>query len=240
MADTSRLNTLTQVAQKAIWYSDEDESKYRKFLQYAIDGYRLLRRKVIREGLIVAKKTPNALNRISFPNDMEEFIALGVHMNGKVWLLTPSNDIIATYSEDDDGYTLDSTVGEGVDLVTAQFESFKATGGYNVHGYYKVDWENKVIIVNAVTRSEVLLFYTTSGTDITGAVQTYVPTRAVDALVQYILWCNVKNNINVPDVIVQRFERNWVEARTDLKKQELPSLSEFRDNWARSNNLLRR
>ena len=238
MSDTSRVNTLGMVARKAMAYADANSNQHIRFLQFAIDGWRKLRRNTVREGVSFLKVTPNAINRISFPQDMEEFIGLGVPVGGKLYLLTEDKRIIATYSTNVDGDYLDEEDGEGVELPKLQLSGIKATGGFNLHGYYTVDWENDYIIVNANERSELLLVYMTSGTDLQHT--TYVPTKAVDALIAYILWANVRFDMRVPISERQYFEAEWLKAKNRLDKNELFSVPEFRDHWTRSNNLLRR
>lgn len=238
MSDTSRLNTLDVVVRKALEYSSADESQYDIFTQYAIDGLIRLRSGVVKEGCSVIKVTPNAINRISFPQDMIEFKALGVPVGGKIYILSERNDIIATYTEGEGGeLSLDATDGEGVDIPTTQYQGINATGGYNLHGYYKVDWENHVIIINSTSRSELLLFYTTSGVDT--QVTTYIPVKSVDALIAYILWVSKRYDSRIPISERQYFELEFLKAEKKLVKNGMFSAHEFRDVWTRSNSLLR-
>jgi len=238
MADTSRLYTLEQVVQRAFIDFDGDETgKYQKFLQLAIEGWSNLRNNVIREGRKLLKVTPNAINRITFPQDMQKFIGLGVPVGGKIYFLTEKSDLIATYTTGDDGsLSLDSTDGEGVDMTVKQYETIKAVGGVNLYGYYYVDWDNDQIVISSTSRSELLLAYTTSGTDLAG--ETYVPTLSVQALVAYILWQDAEPNMMIPEHIVQRYEKRWLREKYKLHKADIFSADEFYDVLMSYNNLL--
>ena len=189
----------------------------------------------------MVKKTPDALNRIDFPEDMEEFIALGVPRGGEIYFLTENNDIITTYTEDDEGnLSLTSDDGEGVDLATNQYENIRAEGGVNVYGYFTVDWEQQEIVVNAVTRSEVLLVYSTSGI-LTDGIQ-YVPTKAVETLTAWMLWKYYRGKArNNPEMaFADSWERQYTRLRRQLAIRESFSIAEFRDELSRSKSLLRR
>ena len=69
---------------------------------------------------------------------------------------------------------------------TDSVEGFYAKGGVNLDGYYKIDWDNRRIVLNSVTRTEVILAYVSSGTNATG--ETYVPVKYEPALIAYIIW----------------------------------------------------
>jgi hypothetical protein len=240
MAYTSSLYTIEQIAYKALHYADQEEGMYRRYLQLAFDGLRELYRGVIKEGIVFSKEVPDDINRIDFPQDMEEFIGIGVPRNGKLWFLTEEDKIIATYSTEDEAQVLDADDGEGVNLATAQYETFRSTGGINIHGYFKIDWTARQIIINANERGEFVLAYVTSGISTDGI--TYVPTRAANALIAWILWKDALGRLKTPQEIpiVEARKIEWLEEKMTLKKRELCSVQEFRDTWNRSNTMLRR
>lgn len=240
--DHSRLHQISQIVTEALLYADVGEEHYKRFLQLAFNGIRELKRGVIRESVHYLKVTPDAINRVNFPQDMEEFIGVGIPYGGRLWLLTERKDIIATYTEADDGsLSLDTNDGEGVPLPTAQYENILSTGGVNLYGYFKVDWEQEEIIFNAATRGEYILVYTTSGIRVDAI--TYIPTRAKEALLAYILWKDalgrLKTTADIP--IVQARKVEWLEERSRLKRRDLlPSVQEFWDVLNSTKSLLRR
>ena len=241
MSHTSGVNTIDVVVRKALAYSKVPESEYMIWYQICLDGIRDLYDGVLRGATTIVKVQPNAINRIPFPSDMIDFIGLGVPLAGRVWVLTEDNKIITTYSENEEGLYLDAESGEGVELQRAQFEGLKATGGVNTKGYFVIDWENQVIIVNDDgTRSEYLLHYQRSGIDLTNG--TFVPVRAITALVSYINWNYIKHDRRVPIGERRNAEANYRADKLELKKKEMFSsgVTSFWDVWSKSNNLLRR
>jgi hypothetical protein len=240
MADTSRLVQIETVTQKALYYAREEDNQYKRFLQFVMDGWKELRKGVVKDRVEIKKVTPNSINRIPFEQDMEEFIGIGIPMGGKIWLLTERDDIIATFTEEDETISLDASDGEGVTLPTAQYENLLSTGGVNIHGYYKVDWNHDVVIVNATTRSELLMVYRTSGIHVDSI--TYVPSNSENALIAYADWKNaeskVKSTSDIP--IAQYKEQQWAKQMMRLKKREMFTTQEFWDNWAKSATMLRR
>jgi len=243
MAYTARLYTIEQVVWRALHLADADENQYRRFLQFAYEGWRELRKGTVKGYEKWVKKTPDAVNRIDFPQDMEEFIALGIPFGGKIWFLTERNDIIATLSEDDEGDdTLDSSDGEGVSLLTVQYENLRATGGVNLYGYFKIDRESQEIIVNATSRDELILVYSTSGIKTDGI--TYVPNNAHNALVAYILWRDAMGKMrSSADIsVVQMRKMEWQEEKMALAKHDMfkNGIIGIRDVLNSTKSLLRR
>jgi hypothetical protein len=238
---TSRLYQIEQVVTRALNEARAEESDYKRFLQFAFDSIRELYRGVLKGEVNQVKVVPDSLNRIRFPQDMEEFIAIGVPHGGKLYLLTERNDIIATYTEDDEGnLSLDSSDGEGVSLPTAQYESIKSIGGVNVSGYFKIDWANDDIIVNSTSRSELVLVYSTSGI-VTDQIQ-HIPTKAAEAVVAYVLWKHYRGiaRSTSDHAAAREWERHYKTEKHKLKIREGFSIQEFRDVYNRSNSLLRR
>lgn len=183
---TEGLVTLKHIVKKALWQARRTQNDYTMFYELAHRGYRELRLHYVREGVKFAKLTPDSINCIYFPSDFIDFVALGVPVDGKFVTLTRKDDIIATTTLVGAIETLDSVSGEGTDLLDSDTYGFYARAGYNLDGYYKVDWDNRRIIVNSVTRTEVILAYVTSGTET--ASDTYVPVKYEPALIAYIVW----------------------------------------------------
>jgi hypothetical protein len=75
---------------------------------------------------------------------------------------------------------------EGVDVLDSATSGFYARGGVNVDGYYNIDYQNRRIFLNSVSRTEVVLAYITSGVEI--AEETYVPTKYERVLIAWIIW----------------------------------------------------
>jgi hypothetical protein len=201
----------------------------RRFLNFAIKGMRYLSLCVFKNSKRVVKVEPDSNNRIDFPADMEEFLALGVPVNGKIWLLTRNNDIIPTKTVVGIDESLDSTDGEGVDLPTEQLESFTAKGGINYQGYYTLDYRNEEIIINATSRDELLLIYISSGVSLSET--TYVPAKYVPAITAYILWRDVQYDRSVPAIFRKEAEQALKDEIKIIKRIEMNTLQEYYDAW---------
>lgn len=221
------LQTLRTVVNELLLRSGVSEEEKPIYYDAAIEGLRLFNMTIIRDGVVTAKKTPNSLNRIAFPSDMEDFVGLGVPVSGEVVWLTRNDKIVPTTSTSDGDEVLDSTAGEGVELVTAQLETLQARGGVNYEGYYTINWQNRKIIVNANKQTELILAYKSNG--IQTSTETYVPARCVPALKAYILYTVTVTNPLSSESLVARYKMNWMDWERRLRRMEMFTLQEFED-----------
>ena len=222
---TPGLVQIEAIAQKALFRAKRGEDQYTYFLQAAYDGIRELNQKALSSSVKWLKVEPDSLNRVDYPQDLERFIGIGIPYGGKIIFLTKRQDIIATYTDDGDGtYSLDSNDGEGVDLPTSQWEGLHATGGINTHGYFTLDEEAREIQVNATSRDELILVYSTSGIYTTG-IQ-YFPTVATEAMIAWILWKDAEGDGNM--ALARERERRYINEWKELKRLGF-SIREFWD-----------
>jgi hypothetical protein len=94
----------------------------------------------------------------------------------------------------------------------------------NYDGYYKIDWENRRIFLNRVTRTEVVLAYTSSGTSVTG--ETYIPVMYEGALIAYIIWQDARYDIQKAQA-ASYYESQY--AREIALLDDGPTLQEYLD-----------
>lgn len=227
MANLNRIQTIDSVIHEAMLRDGSTDGLYPIYLEAAIDGYRDLVGSVIREGIKWVKFEPNSLNRYTFPSDMEDFVAIGVPVNGKLWPLTRNDEIMPTYTTEDGTDSLNSSYGEGVNLPTAQVQSLSASGGINLEGYYTIDWTNRRIIINANRLTELVLFYVSSG--IEASTQTYVPARCASTLKAYIKYVVNADDRSNTEAFVGRMKMRYEEELRKLKRKEMPTIQEFKD-----------
>lgn len=183
---TEGVVTLKSIVKLALWQAKRPPSDYRRFYEFAYRGYRELRLHHVQEGVKFSKLIPSSINTISFPEDMIDFVGIGVHVDGKLIWLTRDDDMIITTTMVGAVETQDTDSGEGVDILDTSSDYLYTKGGVNLDGYYKIDWENRRLVLNSVTRTEVVLAYTSSGTSATG--ETYVPVKYEIALIAWIIW----------------------------------------------------
>ncbi|MBN1683750.1 hypothetical protein JW865_09395 [Candidatus Bathyarchaeota archaeon] len=232
MSDTISIQTLDSVVNKALLTLPENQrslSNRDRFLEFAIDALRNLRLTTTNSGAKTVKIEPNAVNRFDFPYDMEQFISLGVPVNGKIWWLTRNNDIINTKTVIGIDESLDEDDGEGIDLAVSQSDSFDSIGGINSQGYFTLDFENREIIVNANTRSELLLRYISSGINNSG--ETYIESKYIRAIIAYILWMDVDYDRTAPMNMKEQYKSRFEESKNEIKRIEAPGLWELLDAW---------
>jgi hypothetical protein len=232
MADISSLYTLDQIVKETLLTipknqrSDED---YDRFLNFAVSGVRWLSLHVTKESKQIVKIVPNAINRYDFPSDMEEFIGLGVPVNGKIWWLTRNDEIITTKTVVGIDESLDTEDEEGVSLPTAQSDTWGASGGVNLQGYYTLNYEDREIIINSNTRSELLLAYSSSGISNTNI--SYIPAKYNECIIAWILWKNVIADRTVSDTTKRERSNDFKKAVYDVKRASGMSLWEYMDAW---------
>ena len=185
MTDTARQQTIEKVAD---WIIKRSRGRipaddYELILEHIINGYRILRTNHGVQGFAYKKETPDAINSFQIPSDCEEIIGIAVPINGKLWYLTRDDSIIITTTTTGGLEGQDEDVGEGVDLRTDS-PSALYSRAKNSDGYYTIDWRNSRVMLNAISRTEVILVYKTSGTSVTD--YTYIPNKYQPALIAYV------------------------------------------------------
>lgn len=221
---TEGVVTLKAIVKNALWQAKRPTSDHARFYELAYRGYRELRLHHVREGVKLSKLTPDSINCVDFPEDMIDFVGIGVPVNGKLSLLTRDDDIIITTTLVGSVETQDNDAGEDVDIYDSTTDGYYAKGGINYDGYYKIDWENRRIMLNSVTRTEVILAYVSSGVNATG--ETYVPVKYEPALIAYIIWQDSRFD-DKRIAIAQYYETQYVKEIQNL--DEGPTLQEYLD-----------
>lgn len=213
--------------------SQKTEREYDRMLSFALRGLRELRIRITKDGIKRYKASPNALNRISFPDDMETFVALYVPVNGKMWRLTGDRDIIVTKTVIGEGAAeeLDTDYGEGVDQPTAQFDNFRAVGAVNLEGYYNVDYENREIVINNNRKEEVVVEYTWLG------MTEIIPSLYVPALQNFMYYKSIERDMSVNQAEKFRAKKEYTDSLDQIKIDEGPSLQEWIDTWNKKSRL---
>jgi hypothetical protein len=228
---TDALQTIKEVVKKALWAAKKPRSKFFLFLELAIDAYRDLRLHLVMEGKTWKKCTVTTFTggdagtgTIDFPAEFEDFLSIGVPIDGELWTLTRRDSIIQTTSLSGVIEVQSSTVGEGVGNNTDY-----DYGGQNTRGYYAIDWENRRIFLNGLDTdiTEVILFYKTSGTMIN--TTTYIPNKYIPAMIAKILFAFVQYDDNVNPNRRQELLFNMQQEEMKLRNLEAPTLNELMD-----------
>lgn len=223
--DTSALITFDQLIQGMMLKGKFAESDYIRMIQIAIDGYRELNLTVLPEGHNIEKFTMDSNNIIYMPDDLILVNRVCVPLDGLLWPLTKNDKIVPTTSFVGPAVVLDSEDGEGVEI-SSLGTAYSTKGGRNTEGYFRTDYRKRRIIFRNVSRSEVLLDYTTSGVDLTET--TYIPIYAKIALEAYVRLHLEYNNTN-PNPNNLAIYRDLYERQTSICRGIKFSITDFLD-----------
>lgn len=183
--DTSALITLDQIVEEILLLSELPQKYYVRIKQLAIKGYKEMNLTTIPEGVRIEKFTMDSNYIIYLNDDIIQVNNVYVPIDGKLWSLTKSTDMVPTVSFSVSEFR-DPLDGEGVNIVEQEGLIYSATGGNNNEGYWYYDYANRRILFTNVNRSEVLVHYTTSGVSLDES--TFIPSYAVDAIEHFVLW----------------------------------------------------
>lgn len=221
MAHTSAYDTLDNMVRTAIDLAEEDISKYTKYLKLGIWAYTNLRLNHVKEGEIVEKLSVDSdLNTVDFPDDMIDYIAIGIPVNGELWTFTRKYGVIKTTTLENGSYTYDSDIGEGVDLLEDLDNDYSARGGVNSEGYFDVDYPNSRFVLKNTTATTVWLAYKTSGIDLDETNQ-YIPKKYEEVIRYKILLEANRLRRDVPEYYKRRLEIDYENAIKDARNSEL-------------------
>ena len=222
---------------------------YAYYLHWAFAGFRdlnLYGQSTVKTKWITMSDT----NTICLPDDFVDYISVGITLCGRVFLLSlndsmspqkcvecpvPIDQIPAKNFHGFDGifpyYYFFSGAFRGGQYVG---EQFAMGGGWNSHGYFKIDRERKEIqFKSVVPRAEIVLEYLSTGIECDGTVE--VPYAAVPAIQAYIHWQKVEHDQRMnPKVQLDKArakERLYgIEFKNFRKRKQKFSVSEYLEN----------
>lgn len=227
MADTSGWITIKQMVQEILYETDKDDSYYKKFMHHVLNGVREMN-KFHYDNIKTVKVTCNSIGVIDFPSDYIQFIGLSMNFGGLLYNLTRQELIVPTTTDVDGDETLDSDIGEGVDLDTGWNYSYATMGGKNDY-YYYIDERNYRIIVRSIPTRELFLQYISSGIDLDDGNATTIPVKIKEALKWYVLYKNALASDKEDKKIVQIYKQEYYEELSKLRFLNLPTASELED-----------
>lgn len=217
MADTQGIIKLQDFVDGWLWKAKLPRSEHRRIFHCAVDGVREL-------NILYATNTRKMVSlpldgnfTVSFPDDFENFVGVGTMYRDKLYYLTRDEGII-------DPELMDSVPTENDKLYSY---AYGAKGGSNAKGYYRVDFDNRRILLSNTSLEEVILIYNSSGVSIDS--DTYIPTIFKEALEAYIAYENVRYDFRVPENKVYRSEQNYNKAINKLHALTSSSLNEWYD-----------
>lgn len=143
-------------------------------------------------------------NVVVLPDDYLDYVKIGVSLCGRIWTLTLNENIVTPKGEAC-GLPIDKVAAGCCDRFPNEFplpafgyvwapfywngtyypELYSWGGGFNT-GYYKIDRQERLLIITGVPRTQIVMEYKSTGIKPGGG--TLIPRQAVDCLVYYVMW----------------------------------------------------
>jgi len=219
----------------------EDDRFYETYLQFAIDGYTELNMSAL-PSVKVVYLTINEQNTVSFPNDMMDYVLIGLNSGGRIHTLTRNRNLVIPVNQTcgewvRDNLTTDSNENGQVDgymFSDHDYDGEHISGRYAMGGgfnsaYYRVDYTNRQIIFltnEGMSGMTIILEYTSSGIN----SNSLVPREAIQALLAFVHMSIDEHDKNVSDNLKERNLRKWRDQRDLLyARRHSFTLSEFLD-----------
>lgn len=229
MADSSGWITIKNMVKEILFETDRDMGFYKKCMHYVINGVRDLNMFHF-DNVKTVKVTCNDIGVIDMPLDYVSFLALSINDGGKLWTLTRKEDLVPTTTELNGAETLDSDIGEGVDIDTGANYGYKTTGGKNDY-YYDINERDHLFIVRPVplTTRTLFLQYISSGIDLDDGNGTSIPVKIKKPLKWHVLYMDGLLGKGRDKNLALLYKREYEDAIAELDTLELPTASELQD-----------
>jgi len=170
---------------------DFDRKREREAAMYFLRGYREWR--IFNSRSLVETWLPvTPIKTVNLPDEMMEFLSIGIPVAGEMFTFTLANGIVAPL-EDPLDQALDSTIGEDDELLRSLQYSYGANA-VNDEYYFRLDEDGRRVILKKAAmdlyansdRDEILVRYITTG--VSDLDHTMVPGTAYNMLVAYVEW----------------------------------------------------
>ena len=203
MADQAATVALQTIVKRFILKYKIYEDDYINYLEHAVDCFRDLNISHL-SYFKQADLTLDAVGKVSFPNDMIDFIALGVVRDDVFYTFVQSTDLsIPTSVSSYDG------------------------SAWNKYFYY-LDWPGRQIYCQSLPTETVTIRYVSSG--INSGAETMVPVQCTQVIDAYLRWKQAQmDGAGLGEQQIR--EVNYVNEVRHLQWQQLPTLEQFKDTW---------
>lgn len=203
MADQAATVALQTIVKRFILKYKIYEDDYINYLEHAVDCFRDLNISHL-SYFKQADLTLDAVGKVSFPNDMIDFIALGVVRDDVFYTFVQSTDLsIPTSVSSYDG------------------------SAWNKYFYY-LDWPGRQIYCQSLPTETVTIRYISSG--VNSGAETMVPVQCTQVIDAYLRWKQAQmDGAGLGEQQIR--EVNYVNEVRHLQWQQLPTLEQFKDTW---------
>lgn len=245
--DTPGIVSLNYIVNRVLMDRDDNSMRhYKKFLQYAIDGYtklNLFSIETIRVAYLPINKNTKSAD---LPEDYILYTKIGYNNNGVVNTLSLNENLMLNRKGDDCGNPVnDNREGCSEDPLPLSYSQYHYTphyrngqfvaelyggrGSYNSAGFYRIDKARRKIVFNSeIAIDEVLLEYKSSGVSADG--DTMVSREYVPTLVAYVHWQLKEYNDKTAQSEKMRLRQRYIDEEKAVRRLELGfTIEEFLD-----------
>lgn len=212
---------------------DFDRKREREAANYFIRGYRDFR--IFNSRSFMEMWLPvTAIKTINLPEEMVEFLSIGIPVAGEMFTFTLANGIVAPLDDPLDE-ALDATLGEDDELVRSLQYNYGANA-INDEYYFRLDEDGRRIVLKKAAmdlyaqadRAEVLVRFISTG--VSDLDHTMVPGTAYNMLVAYIEW---KLVASLPTVYDARYraekKQDYFHEIEKFQLLDMPTIDELYD-----------
>lgn len=205
------------VAQVMNEKNDYDKYQRKRLKQIAINGTRQFQLYHIARATRQWIPVEPDLNIVPLPDDLMEFKAVGVPIEGKFWEFTEDREAIPPLSGD----TLNQRREESrAEDIAGPVQNFAYPGGQNDFRYQLDLPNNRIVLITVFPVDEVMVVYKTTGINSKG--DTLIPIHALDALVKYVEYHDVRRDPHqvTPNNMKQLLKQEMEDAIFDMRRME--------------------
>lgn len=217
---------------------------YKKFLQYAIDGYTKLNLHSIETIRVAYLPIDQNTKQATLPEDYLFYTKIGYNKGGVAHTLSLNEDLMLVRKTDscgngeNDNLSIcgDSDSGNVLSLVSLPYsgyyylphyrngqfvaELYGGRGNQNNAGYYRIDKQKRKIVFNSeIALDEVILEYKSSGVSADG--ETIISREYIPTLVAYVHWQLKEYNDKVPQSEKIRLQQRYIAEEKMVRRLEL-------------------
>lgn len=237
--DTPGLVTLNYAVHRVLMDRDDNSMRYyKKFLQYAIDGYMKLHLFSVETVRVAYLPVDKNTKQADLPEDYIKYTKIGYNKGGVIQTLSFNSELMLVRDTDNCGNGVnDNRISQidGVETATphlgyyyvphyrnGQFvaELYGGAGEHNEAGYYRIDKARRKIVFNSeIALDEVILEYKSSGVSADG--DTLIPREYVPTIVAYIHWQSKEYNDKVAQSEKVRLRQRYIDEEKMVRRIEL-------------------
>ena len=238
--DTPGTVSLEYIVHRVLMDLEDNSMRYyKKFMQYAIDGYTELNLYSIETIRVAYLEVNQNTKQADLPADYLFYTKIGYNKGGVAHTLSLNEDLMLVRNTDacgngvNDNLTDSGTILNSASLPysgyyysphyrNGQFvgELYGGRGNQNNAGYYRIDKQRRKIVFNSeISLDEVILEYKSSGVEADGS--TIVSREYVRTLVAYVHWQRKEHKDKVPQSEKARLMQRYIDEEKKVRRLEL-------------------